>query len=368
MSASALRDDAARAFLAESGWGAAQLEKLPGDASTRHYTRLRMNGRTAMLMDQPQHAEGGSAPPTATPEERRALGYNATARLAGVDCRRFIAASEYLRKSGLAAPEILAADAKTGFLIIEDLGDDLYTDIIAKGADELGLYEAAIDALVRLHAAPAPASLAPALPLFAYDDTALLAETDLLTEWFMPAALGRAVRADEAAEHRALWRAALREVNTGASVFVHRDFHAQNLLWRGRHQGLARVGVIDFQDAVAGSTAYDLISLLEDARRDVAPQLAHAMTARYLASSGTGNKADFHASAALFAAQRNAKIIGIFARLAKRDAKPRYLAFLPRVWRYMEGDLAHPALEPLKAWYDRAIPKRLRTIAERTPA
>lgn len=368
MSAAALRDDAKRAFLAESGWGAAVLEPLPGDASTRHYTRLRLGARTAMLMDQPQAAEAPAAPLSASPEERRALGYNATARLAGADCRRFIAAAQYLRAAGLAAPEIVAADPAHGFLIIEDLGNDLYTDVIASGADETALYGAAIDALVKLHGEAAPAALASALPLFPYDDTALIAETDLLTEWFMPAALGRAVRADEAEQHRALWRAALAGVNRGAPVFVHRDFHAQNLLWRADRQGLARVGVIDFQDAVAGSTAYDLISLLEDARRDVAPELAHAMTARYLSQSGTGNRADFHASAALFAAQRNAKIIGIFARLAKRDLKPRYLSFLPRVWRYMEGDLAHPALEPLKAWYDRAIPREARAIPDGVPA
>jgi aminoglycoside/choline kinase family phosphotransferase len=291
---------------------------------------------------------------------RRALGYNALARLAGADCARFVAAARYLRRAGLCAPDIYAADIPRGLLLIEDLGDSLYTDVIANdGVSELTLYQAAIDALVRLHAEPAPATLATGIPLFPYDETALVAETDLLTEWFLPAALGRAVSTKEVSEHRSLWSGAIRLVS-GGSVFVHRDFHAQNLLWRGDRAGLARVGIIDFQDALAGSPAYDVISLLEDARRDVPPELAQAMMQRYIAATGA-DAARFKLSAAVLAAQRNAKIIGIFARLAKRDRKPRYLAHLPRVWRYMEGDLAHRELKPLKLWYDRAVPKEMRS-------
>ena len=317
-----------------------------------------------MLMDQPQGAEAPVAGPTATAQERLALGYNALARLAGADCARFVAAADYLRGRGLAAPEVYAADAADGFLLLEDLGDDLYTDVIDSGANEHTLYEAAIDALVRLHAEPAPAALAGNKPLFAYDETAQLAEVDLLTEWFVPAALGRAANPAEVDEHRALWRAALKTLDGSTAVFVHRDYHAQNLLWRKGRSGLGRVGVIDFQDALAGSPAYDLISLLEDARRDVAPELALAMTRRYLERARVdGAPVDperFRAVAALLAAQRNAKIIGIFARLAKRDKKPRYLAHLPRVWRYMEHDLQHPKLAALKLWYDRTIPKEAR--------
>jgi len=358
------RADAMTAFLADAGWGTAERHPLPGDASTRRYIRLRLGERTAMLMDQPQTAEAPVAGPNATAQERQALGYNALARLAGADCGRFVAAARYLRGRGLAAPDIYAADTQAGFLLIEDLGDDLYTDVLDGGGDEPALYEAAIDALVLLHAEAAPAALAGDKPLFAYDETAQLAEVDLLTEWFLPAALGRPVRPAEAEEHRALWRTALTALDGGAVVFVHRDYHAQNLLWRGGRSGLARVGVIDFQDALAGSPAYDLISLLEDARRDVAPELALAMTRRYLERAqvnGSPVEAEgFRASAALLAAQRNAKIIGIFARLAKRDKKPRYLAHLPRVWRYMEHDLQHPKLASLKHWYDRVIPKEAR--------
>ena len=364
MNVMSTREEAMTAFLLDAGWGAAVRRPLPGDASTRHYIRLHRGGRTAMLMDQPQSAEAPLAAPDASPEERRTLGYNALARLAGADCTRFVAAARYLREQGLAAPEIYAADTTHGFLLLEDLGVDLYTDVLANRGNERALYEAAIDALVRLHAKAAPAALAPDKPLFAYDETAQLAEIDLLTEWFLPAALGRPADFSDVEEHRALWRKALQTLDRDAAVFVHRDYHAQNLLWRGDRSGFARVGVIDFQDALAGSPAYDLVSLLEDARRDVAPELAEAMIELYLARSrGNGMKRDparFRAGAAALAAQRNAKIIGIFARLAKRDGKPRYLAHLPRVWRYMERDLSHPVLAPLKAWYDRTIPPETR--------
>jgi hypothetical protein len=358
------RADAIADFLSAAGWGAAERRPLPGDASTRHYIRLQLKGRTALLMDQPQNAESATAGANATPEERRTLGYNALARLAGADCGRFVAAARFLRNCGLSAPEIYAADVGHGFLLIEDLGISLYTDILDDGGDEDVLYTAAIDALVKIHAEPAPAALAPDKPLFAYDETAQVAETDLLTEWFLPAALGRRPDDGLMEEHRALWRAALRGMAQGSRVFVHRDYHAQNLLWREKRAGLARVGVIDFQDCLAGSPAYDLVSLLEDARRDVAPELAAAMTERYLTTARINGASlepeQFRAAAAILAAQRNAKIIGIFARLAKRDGKMRYLAHLPRVWRYMEQDLRHPALSQMKAWYDRTIPSEAR--------
>ena len=359
------RRDVMTSFLAESGWGTAELKPLPGDASTRRYIRLQMGARTAMLMDQPQHAEAPTAGPDATPDARKALGYNALARLAGADCARFVATARYLRDCGLAAPEVLAADIPQGFLVLEDLGDDLYTDVIAAGGNERAMYHAAIEALVRLHARPAPAWLTSDKPLFHYDDTAMLAEVDLLTEWFLPLALKRTVEGDLADEHRALWRDVLHALG-GARVFVHRDFHAQNLLWRAGQKGLARVGVLDFQDALAGAPAYDVVSLLEDARRDVAPELAQEMKDSYIAASRDQGVAldpeHFRLTAAVLAAQRNAKIIGIFARLYKRDNKPRYLAHLPRVWRYMEHDLQHPALARLRSWYDRHVPKESRAI------
>ena len=273
-----------------------------------------------------------------------------------------------MRARGLTAPEIYAADIPNGFLLIEDLGDDLYADVLNAGGDEPALYAAAVEALVRLHREAAPAELPGGVALHAYDETALIAETDLLTEWFLPLALGRPATPEEVASHRALWREALHRIETPRPVFVHRDYHAQNLLWLPDRSGPARAGLIDFQDAVAGSPAYDLVSLLEDARRDVPPALARAMTAHYLdrahAAGLPVDEARFRAEAAFYAAQRNAKIVGIFARLAKRDGKPRYLSLLPRVWTHLENDLSHPALANLKAWYDRVLPRDKRQIRE----
>jgi aminoglycoside/choline kinase family phosphotransferase len=274
--------------------------------------------------------------------------------------------SDWLRGLGLAAPEIHAADCANGFIILEDLGDDLFADVLAKGGDETALYQAAVEVLAKIHAADSPASLPAGKPLFDYDTVALIAETDLLIEWFLPLALGRVATDAEIAEHRALWGAALAGIGASRRVFVHRDYHAQNLLWLPGRDGVARVGLIDFQDAVAGSAAYDLISLVEDARRDVSPELAQAATAHYLAAmkaQGTPqDEAAFRHEMAVMAAQRNAKIVGIFARLYKRDGKPRYLALLPRVWGYLERDLAHPALADLRAWYDRVIVRDKRAV------
>ncbi len=355
-----------REFLVATGWGDATVTPLPGDASTRRYARLTRGGESHMLMDQPQGAEAPTAPADASEAERQALGYNAVARLAGADCARFAAVAAYLRGHGLAAPQIHAADHAQGFAILEDLGDALFADVLAQGGDEDALYKAAVEVLARIHAHDAPAALSPDKPLFAYDQTALIAEACLLTEWFLPLALGRETSEAEVAEHRGLWKAALSRIEGGRRVFVHRDYHAQNLLWLPQREGVARVGLIDFQDAVAGSPAYDLISLTEDARRDVSLELAEAATSHYLAAmKAQGTPVDettFRREMAVMAAQRNAKIVGIFARLYKRDGKPRYLSFLPRVWNYLERDLAHPALGDLRAWYDRVIPKAQRSL------
>jgi aminoglycoside/choline kinase family phosphotransferase len=354
------RDAEREEFLGRAGWSGARIAPLPGDASTRRYARVALNGRRALLMDQPQGAESPAAPGDASPEQRRALGYNAVARLAGADCTRFVAAAEHLRGLGLSAPIIHAADPERGFVLIEDLGDDLYADVLARGADERELYEQAAEVLAALHAGPAPSVLRPGTTLHPYDETALLAEIDLMTEWYLPYALGRAAQGEEVEAHRALWREALRSVEEPSPVFVHRDYHAQNLFWLPERGGPARVGLIDFQDAVAGTRAYDLVSLIEDARRDVSPDIAEAAVRRYLSAAATADAERFRAQMAVMAAQRNTKIAGIFARLHARDGKPRYLDYLPRVWGYLDRDLDHPALANLKSWYDKTIPRHAR--------
>jgi aminoglycoside/choline kinase family phosphotransferase len=365
------RDDEARAFLKRAGWDGAAVVPLPGDASTRHYARVSRNGRKAMLMDQPQSAETPAAPANATPEERKALGYNAVARLASGDVARFVAVANYLRGHGLSAPEIFAADPSAGFALIEDLGDDLYADVLANGGDERKLYTAAAGVLAQLHADDAPALMPPDTPLHAYDETAQIAEIDLMTEWYLPYAMNRTAIDAETAEHRALWREALAKVRGARPVFVHRDYHAQNLLWLPDRTGAARVGLIDFQDAVAGSPAQDLMHLIEDARRDVSPETSAATVRHYLDAMRTaGRPVDedaFGAEMATISGQRNARIAGIFSRLYKRDGKPRYLSYLPRVWAHLNRDLEHPALAPLKSWYDRTIPRDRRGQIDGAP-
>lgn len=362
------RAEQMQAFIKAAGWGGAELHPLAGDASTRRYVRLARRGHTAMLMDQPRGVETAACPPGASDDERRKLGYNAMARLAGPDCRPFAALSAFLRAQGLSAPEILAHDYDTGFLLIEDFGDGRFADLIAGGKPEQPYYEAAIDLLAELHRVAAPKTMrvpgAGEVHLLGYDPVAMEAEVLLLTEWFYPAASGRAIADEVRDEFVMAWRQALGQLRTAMPVVVLRDYHAENLMWLGERQGVARAGLLDFQDALAGSPAYDLISLTEDARREVSVDLAHAMTARYIAlrkaTDASFDKDAFLFAAALLAAQRNTKIVGIFSRLWKRDGKPRYTQYLPRMWGYLERDLSHPALGLLKDWFDRHVPREWR--------
>jgi N-acetylmuramate 1-kinase len=360
-----------RRFLIESGWGDASQEPLAGDASRRHYVRLRLGERTALLMDAPPAAESAPCPPDADERTRIKLGYNATARLAGGDCRRFGAFAQTLIARGLAAPDILSADYDQGLLVIEDLGDDLFARAIERGVRELPLYEHAIDVLLALHEVQAPETLGIAImrvPFLDYDELAYKAESDLLVEWLYPLLTSRPLPEDVRAEWDELWRAALSRVRQTTPVIVLRDYHTENLFWLPERSVLHRVGLIDFQDGLRGSPAYDLVSLLEDARRDVDPALAGAMIERYAVRAAAHDR-NFDEPAflddyALLGAQRNAKILGIFARLWMRDSKPGYLRLIPRVWRYVERDLEAPGLAPLKSWFDRNLPAELRTEPE----
>lgn len=318
-------------FLAARGWGAARRDKLPGDASFRRYERLALDKRRAMLMD---------APP---PRE---------------DVRPFLRVARHLTALGFSAPQIYEADETAGLLIIEDLGDDTYTRLLARGADERELYALAIDVLIALHRLPETQAIPAGLP--AYDDQRLLDEARLLVDWFMPAITGAPTPDAVIEEYVALWREVLPLTRRIPATLVLRDYHVDNLMGVPQRTGVAACGLLDFQDAVAGPTAYDVVSLLEDARRDLAPGLPEAMMERYLAAFPQLEKAAFTAAAAILSAQRNAKIIGIFTRLSRRDGKHHYLGHIPRVWRLLEQDLRHPALAKLRAWFDRTIPSALR--------
>lgn len=361
------REDIIRAFLDGAGWGGAARGKLADDASTRRYERLKGEHGRAILMDQPPGAETAACPPGATPEERRTLGYNALARLAGPNVRAFAAIGQFLRARGFSAPGIIAHDYDNGLLLLEDLGDDLFNHVFANGASPIELYSAACTLLAELHAHRPPADLplddGASYSLLTYDETALEAEVRLLTDWYLPVV---GVTLSEAAleDYLAAWRRAWRDVAEDASVLVLRDYHADNLIWLPERAGPARVGLLDFQDGLRGHGAYDLVSLLQDARRDVTAEEEKAgydayVTAARAARPGFDPEA-FAAAYAVFNAQRNAKIVGIFTRLWKRDGKPAYPPMAPRVWGYLSRALDHPALGPVRAWMDDAVPPELR--------
>ena len=312
MAASMIPPAAAPAFLAAAGWGAAEIRPLAGDASFRRYFRVVDGARTAVLMD---------APP---PHE---------------DPRPFIAIAEWLSARGFVPPAILAQDLDAGLVLIEDLGDVRFRETIdAEPHRETALYAEAVDLLLTLHGHEA-ADVAP------YDRAVLQREAALFVEWYCPA-VGIAPDAEGL---RAAWDAVFGALEGERAVTVLRDYHAENImLTRGT------LGLLDFQDALAGHAAYDLVSLLQDARRDVPESIEAAMLARYAVAANVGE--GFDAAYHVLGAQRNAKIIGIFTRLWQRDGKPTYPALCPRVWHYLERDLAHPALAPVRAWFDANVP------------
>lgn len=358
------RETLRRAFLTQNGFGAATRTPLTGDASTRAYERLTLpSGASLIFMDAPPAAESEPATPDTTIEERKALGYNAKARLAACRVDAFAGAAAWLRGLGLSAPMVEACNVEQGFAVIEDLGDDLFARRIEAGEAPEPLYQAAVDIQLRLHAEPAPVWLTyegGRWPLLPYDDLALQTGCDLFLEWWPKFARIDAFPAQAVEAWEALW-APIRAVGDAAAngpfgVFAHRDYHAENLLWLPHRTGLARVGLLDFQDAVKAHPAWDLLHLLQDARRDVAPELERAMLERYLAARPELNResflADYHGLAALNAA----RILFIFARQVAGFGKPRYTAFMPRTWRALERNLATPGLEGLKRWFDQHVP------------
>ncbi len=353
------RDLEIAAFLARAGWGAATRDRLPGDASTRSYERLTLDGRNAMLMNQPRAVESEPCPPDADAARRGALGYNALARLAAGRVDAFVACARYLKSLGLSAPDILYAEPEAGLAVLEDLGDALYARLIQTGTPEAPLYETAIDALVRLHAATPPDVLPGGWPLLTYDDLALKTAHGIFIEW-MPRF--RPVSFDAAAldAWEAMWAPIRARGEADADVFCHRDYHAENLIWLPERSGAARVGLLDFQDAVKAHKAWDLSMLLHDARRTVSSALEGACLERYLAATGAPRAAflaDYHALGAL----NIVRILGIFARLVTRDGKPRYAAFMPRLWTYLDRCFQNPALCDMKAWFDAYVPEEART-------
>lgn len=310
-------------FVAHAGWYNAAIAPLPGDASFRRYFRLSRAGQSAMLMH---------APP---PHE---------------DPAPFLLVAQWLSNNGMRAPDVLAQNPREGWVLTEDFGNDRMRDWLdLHPEDEYAAYRGAVDALVELHRLP-PGPFSP------YDLATYGREAALLTEWFCPAQ-GLEVDTEGFA---AAWEAVLTPLlaRQTPGVTVLRDYHAENIMLLGGNPGTPQ-GLIDFQDALVGHPAYDLVSLLQDARRDVSEDLETAMLVHYAQAAGLRDD-DFLADYARLGAQRNAKIVGIFTRLNQRDGKPRYLSMIPRVWAALERDLAHPALEPVAQWFDANIPADLR--------
>jgi aminoglycoside/choline kinase family phosphotransferase len=306
-------------FLAASGWAGAEILPLAGDASFRRYFRVVQGKRSAVLMD---------APP---PHE---------------DPRPFIAVAEWLVGRGLSAPEILARDLDTGLLLLGDFGSSRLRETLDDDPQrERELYELATDVLVHLHGHPPMSELKP------HGLEQWLEELKLFTDWYCPAV---GVDVDEGA-YQAAWRQVLDAVSRDGlgPVTVLRDYHAENVMLVEGREGVAHFGLLDFQDALAGHPAYDLASVLEDARRDVAPSIEQAMIDRYVAATGSGEA--FERAYWALAAQRNTRILGVFTRLWKRDNKPGYRRFQPRMWGLLERDLAEPHLAPVREWFEANI-------------
>ncbi len=322
-------------FLARIGWEGATRRMLAGDASFRRYERVQHGDVIAVLMDAPPPWE---------------------------DVRPFTAVTRQLAQFGMSVPRILAADADEGFLLLEDLGDASFSRLLQQHPTrEREIYLEATEALVTLYHASKESGSALAAVLPPYDRAVYLREAALLAEWFLPQVVGMDTAQTLRTDYLARWEAVLDATLLEQDCFVHRDYHADNLFWLAERTGHQAVGMIDYQDALLGDSAYDLASLLEDARRDVSAATVADCFAHY--TTATGQDAHRFASRyAVLAAQRNAKIIGIFTRLAVRDGKAHYLEYLPRVWGHFLHDLSHEALAPIRDFVAEHVPPAYRGV------
>lgn len=314
----------AEAFLAQTTWANSVRATLAGDASNRRYERLTdpKTGATAVLMDAP-------------PEK-------------GEDVRPFITIAEHLQSLGLSAPRVFARDAERGFLVLEDLGDDLFSRVLVRDPGlERTVYEAATDVLIHLHGSPLPR-------LDAYDPP-LMAELAGLALSKYAATVDPDYSDKSHATFVARFEDLLRAETQARPVLIQRDYHAENLLWLPDRDGVARVGLLDFQDAMSGHPAYDLVSLLQDARRDVPAGIEMTMLSRYIARARVDDHA-FRTAYAVLGAQRALRILGVFARLCTDAGKPHYVDLIPRVWDHLVRNLEHPVLAPIAETLLRALP------------
>ncbi len=344
---------AMRAAIERAGLIDATRRRMAGDASTRSYARLELDGQHAIVMNMPRRPDG--------PAVHNGKPYSAIAHLAE-DVRPFVAMAGALREEGFSAPALYNGDIEAGFLVIEDLGHE----IIVEGEPPRPIverYAAAVEMLAALHWRKLPDTLAVGTrtnyTLPSYDMDAFLIEVSLLLDWYLPdhdVVVTDAMRA----EFFTLWSAVLQGPINGPKSWVLRDVHSPNLIWLPTRHDTGRVGIIDFQDAVMGPPAYDVASLLQDARVDVSEQIEISLFARYIAARRQTDAefdiAAFAQSYAAMAAQRATKVLGIFSRLNRRDGKPHYLRHQPRAYGYLQRALSHPSLGALQAWYQTHVP------------
>ena len=329
-----------------AGWGKARRNFLQGDASHRRYERIDDNGRHGILMDMAPVSDG--------PVIRDGKSYSTLAHLAeGVG--PFITMTAALHSVDLSAPQIFFSQAEGGFLLLEDLGAQVYFDMAVRGDDMTIPMQAAVDVLVRLSVSSLDDHMLPA-----YDNAALQIEIELLPDWYWPRVKDKIIAPDQRLEFLNLWQPLWQHLEECPRIWTLRDYHSPNLIWLPERDGIARVGLLDYQDAVLGAPAYDLMSLLQDARRDISADEEAQLYAYYwqqLERAGVDyDRDDFDIAYAILGAQRATKILGIFARLADRDDKPGYLAHIPRVRAYLERNLKHAHLKHLKRWFDSHLP------------
>lgn len=352
------RNQAINDFVAMTPWAGAQRAFLEGDASFRRYETLHGKGASVILMDMPARPDG--------PPVKNGKPYSAIAHLAE-DIRAVVAANQQLRLMGYNAPKVEAFDLDAGLAIIEDLGRAVYGRMILAGEDMREPMTAAVEVLADMASRDWPPQVKIAdgetYRLSSYDIEAQQIEVDLLPSWFWPHAFGHGIGAAERQEFEALWAGLLPLTQAEKPVWTLRDYHSPNLLWLPERSGLQRVGLIDTQDCVLGHPAYDLASMLQDARVDIGFAWADELFETYCGlrqAQGRFDRAEFETAYAILGAQRATKILGIFARLSKRDGKHGYLRHVPRVSRYLERNLQHPALHPLRQWFERHLPAATR--------
>jgi aminoglycoside/choline kinase family phosphotransferase len=333
------RDELKIEFLRRNNLGSIQRIALRKDASYRQYERIiKDNGETLILMDAPPEKE---------------------------DLPSFIDMANFLRKVKLSSPEIISLDIENGFLLLEDFGCNSYTSILSgksKLSDELDetmMYEKAIDTLIHLHKVPHDST-----KLDKYDEKMLIKESMRFIDFYVSIVNGEIINKSLQEEYIIILKHLLSMIKGFHNVITLRDYHADNLMWLDDRTGINKVGLLDFQDAVVGHPAYDIVSLLKDARRDLSPQLADKMIQRYLQAFPNYSRKEFAAAYAILGVQRNLKIIGVFARQASHYKNPQYLFYLPRVWRHISSDLKHPLLLPLKNWLNKVVPSQLKDFSK----